>query len=100
MKVLKKENISEWKHIYTCSRCKSELEAEGSDIQHKTVKKYGNDPRDPGDSFNADVYYLSCAVCSHTLDLDENKIPYLLKTQAKLRKTTSTGAGYGYFGDK
>lgn len=91
MKVIKKEDISNWQHPLTCHRCKSELMAEGSDIRHKKEKKYGCDPRDPGGSYIDDTYYAVCAVCNNTLPIPENKIPYLLQAKAKERSLPSTG---------
>lgn len=91
MKVVKREDVSNWNYPCHCARCNSDLIVEGNDLRHKTEKKYGNDPRDPGDSFMGDTYFAYCAVCQNVLTVPEGKIPYLLRSKAKNGSLPSSG---------
>ena len=81
MKVLKQADTSAWRYKFTCSKCDSELEAEGSDLKHKHVD--GGDMRDPYPSY--DLYTVNCAVCQESRNVPEKDIPKALIHQVKER---------------
>lgn len=86
MKIIKKQDVSQWTYKYTCDMCDSELEVESKDIRHQ---HYDGDFREaPYDEFKA-----SCAVCSVIFTIPNNKIPKLIQIEAKDR-TQRYSAGY------
>lgn len=82
MKILKKAESSAWKHVFTCAKCESELEAEAIDVVHL---HHTGDMRDP--SF--DTYYVTCTVCSHRHDLITNKLPKVVQLEAQKRSSNA-----------
>lgn len=86
MKVLKKQDITGWKHNHTCSNCESELEVEAKDLRHY---RYDGDCREPG----YDAFSAQCAVCSTAFTIPSNKIPKLLQIEVKDR-TARYSSGY------
>ena len=93
MKILKKVETDNWTYKCNCYRCSSELEADVKDLRYKREKKTGSDPRDPSDSYSymADVYYVTCPVCSNQISVDEAKIPYVLKKKTQEKCTSDSG---------
>jgi transcription elongation factor Elf1 len=78
VKILKKAEPSNWKHVFTCMKCESELEAEAIDVVHL---HHTGDMRDP----LFDTYYVTCIVCSHRHDLITNKLPKVVQLEAQKR---------------
>ncbi len=92
MKILKKQDVSNWTHKHTCANCESELEVEPKDLTHT---HYDGDMREPGyDNFNA-----SCAVCSQSFTVPIAKIPKLIQIEAKNRSAASRHGGEVYYRD-
>lgn len=90
MKVIKKEDISNWTYKYTCSNCDSELEVESGDLKYT---RHDGDMREPG----YDKYTANCAVCSNMFTILESKIPKLIKLAAKNKSSSSPRGGNSYF---
>lgn len=87
MKVIKKQDVSNWSHKHTCVNCESELEVESKDLRYSRVD---GDPREPGyDSFTA-----TCCVCSQSFSVPTNKIPKLVQVEVKGRGRSSGGGSY------
>ena len=74
MKILKRVS---WKHVFTCTGCKSELEAEPSDVR---VGRFGC-----YDEFET-KYYVKCAVCKEVHFLKDGKVPTDIQNGAKRDK--------------
>ena len=70
MKVLKKEDISNWKYLHTCSKCNSELQVEAQDLIRYEDRL-------------ADYFNATCPVCHNSFNVPTEKIPKLLQIQAK-----------------
>lgn len=84
MKILKKQDVSQWNYKHTCSNCDSELEVEAKDLRHQ---HYDGDQRDPA----YDSYSAQCAVCVTSFTIPENKIPKLIQIEAKGKSSKSSG---------
>jgi transcription elongation factor Elf1 len=82
MKILKKAEANTWKHVFTCEKCESELEAEAIDVIHV---HHAGDMRDP----SYDSYHVTCAVCDHKHDLMTNKLPKVVQLEAKKRSSNA-----------
>jgi transcription elongation factor Elf1 len=82
VKILKKAEANTWKHVFTCEKCESELEAEAIDVVHE---HYVGDMRDP--SF--DNYHVNCAVCAHKHNLPTNKLPKVVQLEAQKRSSNA-----------
>lgn len=78
MKVIKKQDVSDWKYLHNCSNCDSQLEVEAKDLRYS---HYDGDMREPG----YDSYSAQCAVCSQAFTVPSNKIPKLIQIEAKDR---------------
>lgn len=89
MKVLKREDTSNWKYEHTCGECDSVLELSADDVKHT---HYEADPREPGSSY--DTYYAFCAVCSKQFNIPEGKLTKAVKLKAKNNKPASYGGYY------
>jgi hypothetical protein len=86
MKVIKKQDITNWSYKHICDNCESELEVEGKDLRYN---KYDGDMREPGYV----TYSACCAVCSEIFTIDEKKIPRLLQIEAE-KRTARSSTGY------
>lgn len=87
MKILKKQDVSNWAHKHTCVNCESELELDAKDLRYH---RYDGDMREPGyDSFDA-----ACAVCSQTFSVPIAKIPKLIQIEARERTTRLSSGNY------
>lgn len=78
MKVIKKEDVSNWGYKHTCSGCDSELLIEAKDVRHQ---RFDGDPREPG----YDKYTAECVVCSQPIIIPESKIPKILRVEIQNR---------------
>jgi hypothetical protein len=75
MKILKQVDVANWKYVYTCSHCESELEVEANDVQHRHLHAYLTDV--------SDLFFCTCPVCHKEHPLSTNKIPKLLQVQIR-----------------
>lgn len=87
MKVIKKQDTTQWSHKHTCDKCDSELEVEPKDLRHK---HYDGDFRDPA----YDVYLAQCPVCADEFTISSKRIPKLIQIEAQERTARRTT---GYF---
>ncbi len=87
MKILKKEDTSNWGYKCTCFGCDSELLVEAKDVGHQ---HFDGDPREPG----YDKYTANCAVCSQQIVIPESKIPKVLRVEIQNRTKRYSGGGY------
>lgn len=79
MKVIKKQDTTNWSYKHNCSNCESELEVESRDVVY-----YFYSSCDPRESSYAS-YQASCAVCQKTFTIPSAKIPKLIQLEAKKR---------------
>jgi hypothetical protein len=84
MKVIKKENVSDWRYKHICENCDSELEVEAHDVKHR---RYDGDIREPG----YDSYSAICEVCTNSFNIPVNKIPKLVQLEARDKASKSYG---------
>jgi hypothetical protein len=80
MKIIKKQDTTNWTYKHICSGCDTELEIEAKDLIHR---HYDGDFREPG----YDKYSANCAVCQCDISVQENKIPRLIQIEAKKRSS-------------
>ena len=76
MKIIKKQDVSNWSYKHTCLTCESELEVEADDLIYN---HYDGDMREPGYT----VYQFACPVCQIVCDLDPMRIPKLIQINTK-----------------
>lgn len=76
MKILKRRP---WGHKFTCRGCKSELEAEPSDVR---LGRFGGGYCESGDL----KYYVTCAVCGTDHTIADSKVPQDVQNGAKRDK--------------
>lgn len=76
MKILKKVDVNEWKHNFTCDDCDSSLEANASDVKYVYHDGMGRES-------NYEEYLVDCPVCGESKTLDEVNLPKLVKLTAK-----------------
>lgn len=88
MKVLKKTDTSKWSWRTKCYQCESELEAERGDI------KWTLSPADGVYRSAADMWSITCPVCSNVIHIPEKEIPKLLQTEVKQKKHASPGVHF------
>lgn len=69
MKVLK---VKLWKHVFTCSGCGSELEAEESDVKHGEFGSMGDYDWE---------YYVVCPECKTYHILKYGEVPAKVKNK-------------------
>lgn len=81
MKIIKKADTSAWRYKFTCNKCDTELEADGSDLIHKHYP--GGDSRDPYPS--SDVYTVICPVCAESRNVPDKDIPKALMHEVRQR---------------
>lgn len=74
MKVISKPDITAWTYKFTCQTCKSELQADYTDLKYRTQEKWYNG-RDIDDGFYAkeDHFYVICPVCTKETEIIPNK---------------------------
>lgn len=85
MKVLKKSvDTVSWNLTFTCNYCDSELQAFAGDIMHSS---YDGDFREP----YSESYSVNCAVCKYPHPIAFDKIPKLIRLEAKNKKSTDPG---------
>ena len=78
MKVVKKQDIENWKYNITCFECDSELEVEVNDL---ILERYDGDFREPP----YEEYNTNCAVCKESLHIPIKYIPKLAQMEVKNR---------------
>lgn len=78
MKIIKKADISNWSHKFTCNSCDSELEAESSDLFYSFHSGYGRET-------DYETYSVKCAVCNTSHTVKDSVIPKALKLEVKER---------------
>ncbi len=78
MKIIAKQDVSNWSYHHTCSKCETQLEVEANDLHHY---HYDGDYRDP----SYDSYSACCTVCSQSFTVPTNKIPKLIQIEAQKR---------------
>lgn len=88
MKVISTPDYTAWTYKFTCQTCKSELQADYTDIQYRLEKKWYDDSIGDGGYYaDADYYYLVCPVCLKEKHIHPNEkgvnIPYLLQEKVK-----------------
>ena len=88
MKVLKTTDITEWNYKHICNTCDSELEVEGKDIKYTYHDSC--DPREP----SYETWQATCPICKESFNIPADKIPKLIRVEAKSRNTRSS---YGYW---
>lgn len=86
MKVLKKQDVTNWSYKHTCVHCDSELEAEASDLSFGHVD---GDMREPG----YDYFWATCTVCGMNFNVLTDKIPKLVQLAAKEKEKNKTSRG-------
>lgn len=82
MKILKKVEVNTWKHVFTCTKCESELEADASDVVHE---HHAGNIRDP--SF--DTYHVTCPVCEYKHSLSFKEMPKVVQLEAQKRSSNA-----------
>lgn len=82
MKILKKAESTAWKHVFTCGKCESELEAEAIDVVHE---HHAGDMRDP----SYDSYHVTCPVCSQKHILTFVEMPKVVQLEAQKRSSNA-----------
>ncbi len=87
MKVIKKEDTSNWGYKHTCSGCDTELLVEAKDVRHQRID---GDPREPG----WDKYTANCSECGGEIGIPESKIPKILRVEIQNRTKRYSGTGY------
>lgn len=91
MKVIKKTEITNWSHKHICGNCDSELEVESTDIKYTL---HDGDQRDP----SYETWSATCPVCSNSFNIAPDKIPKLIRVEAKNRfKPAYSGSGRDYW---
>lgn len=78
MKVLEKQDVSNWSYKHKCSSCESLLQIESNDLTHYHYSGYYNEP-------SYDTYSTVCSVCRSPITVPTDSIPKLvqLKVQNK-----------------
>lgn len=89
MKIIENKGVPNWKHVFTCARCESKLEASHEDLRARYHEC--NDPREPAPSYW--TYDLCCQVCGYAADVAEDLIPKYLKYLAQERSKISAPFG-------
>ncbi len=84
MKVIKKNDYSDWTYKCSCPQCTSELEVEKDDI---VAKYHDGDFRDP--AYHS--YEVNCPVCKCNFTIPEKSIPDYLKKIAKSKCPKGSG---------
>lgn len=82
MKVLKQQDLSNWKHNYICLNCDSELEIVPADLKYKFYDGDCRERREP--SYHK--YFINCCVCGNEQSVLESKLPKRLKLELQKRK--------------
>lgn len=90
MKILSKQDVSQWTYVHVCSTCESKLEVEAKDLSHH---HYDGDMREP----SYDSYSASCPVCHTSFNITEKNIPKLIQVETKAKSARSTS---DYFKDR
>lgn len=89
MKVISKPDITAWTYKFTCFTCKSELQADHTDLKYRVEKKWSSSAYGDSDGcyYDYDHYYVVCPVCGKETGLTPNaqgvNISYLLQEKVK-----------------
>jgi hypothetical protein len=76
MKVIKKQDVSNWNLTYHCNNCDSDLEIYAGDIKYWS---YDGDFRDP----SYEYFSCNCAVCNDQHTIPSSNIPKLIQLEVK-----------------
>jgi hypothetical protein len=82
VKVIKKEDTSNWAHRFKCYNCETELEAEAKDLRVKYVPN-GTDMRGLDADSKRTEFYVTCTECHRDHTVDDKNIPKLLQHKVK-----------------
>jgi hypothetical protein len=78
MKVIKKEDVSNWSYQHTCKNCDSVLEVEASDLRYW---HHTGSIREP----SYDSYDALCPICNNSFGIILDDIPKLIRIEVKKR---------------
>ena len=78
MKIIKKQDVSNWSYQHTCTDCDTVLEVDGKDL---ILQHHQGDYRNS----SYDSYSANCAVCKHSFTVPINDIPKLIQVEVKAR---------------
>jgi hypothetical protein len=92
MKVISTPDVSNFKLNIKCPTCKSELEVIDDDIyiEHGYYLDY----------FEIEGFLINCAVCSHSILLNDNVVPFFIKESIRNRKKKEPSWFSRLFGSK
>lgn len=83
MKIISKQDVSNWSYSHKCNNCETQLEVDSQDLRHH---HYAGDYREP----SYDSYTAQCPVCSQTFTVPSAKIPRLIQIEAQNRAPKSS----------
>lgn len=82
MKVLEKQDVSDWSIKHTCAHCDSVLQVEANDLVYTHHSGYYNET-------SYDTYGITCPVCRANFNIPSDQIPKLVKLQAQNKPTAT-----------
>lgn len=78
MKIIKKPDINDWKHLFECKGCQAELMAEAKDVICTYQKPEGENP---GGTF----FSVNCPICAEKFIIPDLHIPKIVRIDAVQR---------------